>query len=115
MPELFFQCILAMLSVIGLLHLYRLLSDWLLHSKSVCVEYTILQFDKNNEDAEYILREHIAKIQCRKNAAYSRILCIEESMNGAMQQVCRTLAREYPFIIVCSVHEIHDYITNMRF
>ena len=48
----------------------------------LCRQYTILQFDENEEDAEYILRGHISKIKSEHSEQYSRILCIEETMNS---------------------------------
>ena len=86
MPELIINIILAILSIVGLIYLYQLISGWLLRSKNACRQYTILQF--------------------------SRILCIEETMNSAMKHVCRTLEQEYPFVIVCSLNQVHDYITQ---
>lgn len=104
--------ILAILSVIGLLYLYQLISRWLLRSKNACKQYTILQFDENEEDAEYVLRGHIAKIKCEHCERYSRILCIEDAMNDAMRQVCRKLEDEYPFVVICRLDQIHEYITQ---
>ena len=104
--------ILAILSIVGLIYLYQLISGWLLRSKNACRQYTILQFDENEEDAEYILRGHISKIKSEHSEQYSRILCIEETMNSAMKHVCRTLEQEYPFVIVCSLNQVHDYITQ---
>ena len=112
MPELIINIILAILSIVGLIYLYQLISRWLLRSKNACRQYTILQFDENEEDAEYILRGHISKIKSEHSEQYSRILCIEETMNSAMKHVCRTLEQEYPFVIVCSLNQVHDYITQ---
>ena len=53
MPELIINIILAILSIVGLIYLYQLISGWLLRSKNACRQYTILQFDENEEDAEY--------------------------------------------------------------
>ena len=112
MPELIINIILAILSIVGLIYLYQLISGWLLRSKNACRQYTILQFDENEVDAEYILRGHISKIKSEHSEQYSRILCIEETMNSAMKHVCRTLEQEYPFVIVCSLNQVHDYITQ---
>ena len=112
MPELIINIISAILSIVGLIYLYQLISGWLLRSKNACRQYTILQFDENEEDAEYILRGHISKIKSEHSEQYSRILCIEETMNSAMKHVCRTLEQEYPFVIVCSLNQVHDYITQ---
>ncbi len=80
MPEIIINIILAILSIVGLIYLYQLISGWLLRSKNACRQYTIL--------------------------------CIEETMNSAMKHVCRTLEQEYPFVIVCSLNQVHDYITQ---
>ena len=103
MPEIIINIILAILSIVGLIYLYQLISGWLLRSKNACRQYTILQFDENEEDAEYILRGHISKIKSEHSEQYSRILCIEETMNSE---------QEYPFVIVCSLNQVHDYITQ---
>ena len=62
MPELIINIILAILSIVGLIYLYQLISGWLLRSKNACRQYTILQFDENEEDAEYILRGTYQKL-----------------------------------------------------
>ncbi len=112
MPGVIINIILAILSITGLIYIYQLISGWLLRSKNVCRQYTILQFDESEEDAEYILRGHISKIKSEHSEQYSRILCIEETMNNAMKYVCRKLEQEYPFVIMCSLNQVHDYITQ---
>ena len=107
MPELIINIILAILSIVGLIYLYQLISGWLLRSKNACRQYTILQFDENEEDAEYILRGHISKIKSEHSEQYSRILCIEETTNIVPYEAIR-----YPFVIVCSLNQVHDYITQ---
>ena len=47
MPELIINIILAILSIVGLIYLYQLISGWLLRSKNASRQYTILQFDEN--------------------------------------------------------------------
>ena len=54
MPGVIINIILAILSITGLIYIYQLISGWLLRSKNVCRQYTILQFDESEEDAEYI-------------------------------------------------------------
>ena len=92
MPELIINIILAILSIVGLIYLYQLISGWLLRSKNACRQYTILQFDENEEDAEYILRGHISKIKSEHSEQYSRILCIrrnDEQRNETRMQNIR--------------------------
>ena len=92
--------------------MYQLISGWLLRSKSACKQYTILQFDQSEEDAEYVLRGYITKIKSEHCEPHSRILCIEDTMNEAMRQVCRKLEDEYPFVIICQMDQIDEYITQ---
>ncbi len=112
MPEILIHIVLAVLSVTGLVYLYRLLHRWLLRSQTVCRQYTILQFDKYQNDVEYILRGHISKIKAEHSEQYSRLLCIAETMNDEMKQICRALAQEYPFVMLCSFGQLHDYIAQ---
>ena len=111
MPSLVINILLAVLSVVGLLYLYQLISGWLLRSKNTCKQYTILQFDEREEDAEYVLRGHIAMIKSEYSEQYSCILCIEDTLNTSMRQVCKKLEAEYPFVIICKMDQIHEYIT----
>lgn len=112
MPHVVVNIMLAILSVVGLLYLYQLISGWLLRSKNTCRQYTILQFDENDEDAEYVLRGHIAKIKSEHGEKYHCILCIEDTLNVSMQKVCQKLELEYPFVIICRRDQIHEYITQ---
>ena len=70
-------------------------------------------YEKEPDSMSWISQYSNANLIKTDLDVYKRqILCIEETMNNAMKYVCRKLEQEYPFVIMCSLNQVHDYITQ---
>lgn len=103
MPDLFFQCLFALLAIFGAVDLVR--SVFLYAFRKSCPAGHYLMFSISGHDEQAELRLRCAVSHAARIGAETRVVCLDRGMDGETRRVCELFCGDHPAVILCTPEE----------
>jgi hypothetical protein len=109
----FSLCVLIFFALIGLFQVCRGIVQALSKSKDDKEIILIEPICKNQENAEYLLRNAAWKVMWMGRFAPDKVICLDCNMDNETKKVCKLVCRDYPFMDIYTKEQMHERIESL--
>ncbi|MCI1956399.1 MAG: hypothetical protein LKJ21_08535 [Oscillospiraceae bacterium] len=107
MPEILFQCLLAVLAVVGTVEIIRAVLLHALKTENPGRFLLAVSFSGHDERAEFVLRNAIERAKWVGGDV--QVVCLDRGMDEETRRICETVCLDHPEVILCTPDEYREF------
>ena len=109
----FSLCVLIFFAIIGVCQICRGIIQAVTKSRDDREIILIEPICKNQENAEYLLRNAAWKVMWMGRFAPDKVICLDYNMDCETKKVCKLVCSEYPFMEIYTKEQFKERINNI--
>lgn len=112
MLGIFREIIIIILSLIGIIYIFKLIFMFMLRNKGDKGVYVVVPIDDTVECAEQLVRSTAERTMTMGKSRWDRIVCVDYGINDETSQIIQRLCDYYGFIDYMTADEFKEIFCN---
>lgn len=112
MTNTFFDVILVVLAVIGIIEIVREIIKFASAPKNTD-SVLILPFSGHIEDIEFIVRTVAVNSHCKKGGENTTVICLDKGMDEETKKLCECVCGDYDFVFLSEENELNTFLNDV--
>ena len=112
MLEIILSIFLTVLSIIGLIELFKLTVVNSLNSQKNKNNILIIPISGHREEAEILLRDAIFQTKWLSKNDHKKVICLDLGMDDETKKICNIIKIENDFIYFCTPDNLIEVLKN---